>query len=151
MREREFQILKKKLDSIERNMKMAHFIQKDKMAKPRYPDLRSLEQFVAASELPCNKKYECTLCDTKKRNDCWTLGTKKDRKRMLIAGVPYSRVILGEFKLSDLWILASYLKIFPVFGSKSQLVDRIIKRQFELQEQGIIVSTKTGVKIKNIK
>jgi hypothetical protein len=150
MRERDFKRLVKKLDGIERNMKMAHFIQKEKMDKPKYPDLFSLERFMTACETPCTKQYECSLCDTKKRNACWTFGVKKDRKRMLIAGVPYSRIILGDFKLSDLWILASYLKIYPVFGSKSQLVDRIIKRQFELQEQDVIVSTKKGVKIKKI-
>ena len=146
---REFKRLMKKLESIERNVKMASFIQKEKSEKPRYPDLVTLSRFVEDHKVSCTvqPKYECTACTTKKRNSCWVLSTKKDRKKMLIAGVPYERIIMGNMKLSDLWILASYLKVYPVFGNKSQLVDRIIKRQFQLKEEGKIVETPKGVKV----
>ena len=150
MKGQEFKRLMKKLDNIERNIKMSIFIQKEKVERPKYPDLASLERSVVQYKVPCNKEYACSSCDTRKRNVCWSFGVKQDRKRVLIAGLPYARIILGNMKLSDLWIIASYLKAYPVFGNKSQLVDRIIKRQFVLQEQGVIVETPKGIKIKKI-
>ncbi len=149
MRTREFQRLMKKLDNVNRNIKLASFIQKEKSEQPKYPDLNSLEKFVAHHKVICLQQplHNCSGCSTKKRNVCWSIGVKKDRKKMICAGVPYERVILGNMKLSDLWITARYLGITDIFGSKSRLVDLILKRQFELKKEGKLIETPKGYKL----
>ena len=131
MRREEFYRLMKKMDATQRSIKLAESIIKEKSENPRYPDLFSLESFVKEKAVICRFKYNCTACPTKKRNQCWKEAKKIDNKRVLLAGLPYPRVILGEMKLSDLWIIAAHINASTVRKSKSAMVDAIIKAQYE--------------------
>ena len=53
-------------------------------------------------------------------------------KTVLIKGIPYSRDLLGEMKITNLWAIASHLKIITPIRTKSNLVDLIMKEQHEL-------------------
>jgi hypothetical protein len=137
MRKREYDRVMSYLKDIKRNLKLTEHVLREKGAKPKYTDLMSLESFTRAQEIPCNniQKYNCCVCLTKKRNKCWAIANKNDIKRILIAGLPYPRVILSNMQISSLWMIASYLKILFTRKTKSALVDAIIKKQYQLDKE----------------
>lgn len=131
MRKREFDRLIKKIDNAQRSIKLTEHIMKEKSDHPKYPDLFSLETYVKDKEIECKLDYNCGACPTKKRNVCWKEAKKVDNKKVLLSGMPYPRVILGEMRISNLWIIASHLGANLTSRSKSSMVDAIMKKQYK--------------------
>jgi hypothetical protein len=132
MNKRYCETIIKKLNDIKRSINIGNSILREKSDTPKYPDLNSLETTTKFSTIDClNKKrpYYCGMCMTKRRNKCWAECMRIDRRKIVVAGIPYKREVLGEMNIGDLWILCAHLQINESRKTRSNLVRRIIEKQ----------------------
>jgi len=116
-----------------------------KKAKTEYPEMMTLVNAVKVSNVQCgnDEKYDCFTCTVKRRNNCWKLAKKLQHKQNVINGLPYTRNQLADLRISDLWILASHLKVEVALKGKSYLVAAIHDKQKEL---GLIKDEYKGIR-----
>lgn len=132
MNKRYCETIIKKLNDIKRSINIGNSILREKSDTPKYPDLNSLETTTKFSTIGClNKKrpYYCGMCMTKRRNKCWAECMRIDRRKVVVAGIPYKREVLGEMNIGDLWILCAHLQINESRKTRSNLVGCIINKQ----------------------
>ncbi len=125
----------KTLREIQKTIELSKIIRSDEIEQARYDCLASLLKRAWELKIPCKINYKCERCDIKKRNKCWLLICKYDKKKVLIKNIPYKRETLGNMNIKDLKILASHFKV-SVFGkSKSWIVSHIIEYELGLVKQ----------------
>lgn len=124
----EFNQLKNMLKDIRKNITVSTSLKRQN-AVAKYNSIAELEEVVTQEKIQCSKKYNCNVCLTTKRNKCFALAKKKQNRKDILKGLPYSKVELGNMSISALWTISSHLKLVTADKRRATIVKAIYDEQ----------------------